>query len=428
MDRIIWNTLTTVEQQTVLQRPTFKEQKIYNEVFAIINEVKKNRDQALTHFTKLFDRIAITDFKITSLELESSKSKLRKERVAAIEFAFDRIYRFHKEQLPNNRKRTLSEGVVTQKHYKPIKKIGLYVPGGVAPLPSTVLMLGVPALIAGCSEKIICTPPKADGTVDEHILFAAKLCGIETIYKLGGAQAIAAMAYGTETIPKVDKIFGPGNAWVTAAKLAVLCDPCAANCDLPAGPSELLIIADKYANPTFIAADLLAQTEHGSDTQVFLVTDSEKLAAEVTRQIGLQLVMLRRQEPIKKALQTSKIIVVEDLTTAFEVSNTYAPEHLSIQVKNPKRWLDLIENAGAVFLGPWTAQAMGDYVIGNNHVLPTYGYAKSQSALGVYDFIKQIPIQSVSKKACKQIAPVAAILAELEQLDAHANAVNLRVR
>jgi histidinol dehydrogenase len=428
MDRVIWKTLTVAEQQKLLQRPVFNEPQINNDVAVIIEEVKQTKDKALKRFTKLFDRVKITDFKVSEHEVRTSKFKLKKDRVAAIEFAFEQIYRFHQDQLPVTRKRRLSDGVYTERHYKAITKIGLYVPGGAAPLPSTVLMLGVPALIAGCSQKIICTPPKADGTVDEYILFAAKLCGIEKVYKLGGAQAIAAMAYGTESIPKVDKIFGPGNAWVTAAKLAVMSDPGAASCDLPAGPSELLIIADQYANATFIAADLLAQTEHGPDTQVFLVTDSIKLAAKIARQIELQLVTLRRQENIKRALQTSKIIVVDDLPTAFKISNCYGPEHLSIQVKSPKRWLNFIENAGAVFLGSWTAQVLGDYVIGNNHVLPTYGYAKSQSALGVYDFIKQIPIQFVSKKACSKIAPVAAILAELEQLDAHAKAVNLRVR
>lgn len=428
MDNVIWKALTAAEQQMLLQRPVFNDQQINYDVAAIIAEVKQAQDNALKRFGQLFDRINLVDFNVTAQELRTAKLKLKKDRAAAIEFAFEQINLFHQDQLPVARKRMLCKGVYSQKYYKAIEKVGLYVPGGMTPLPSTVLMLGVPALIAGCSRKIICTPPKSDGTVDEHILFAAQLCGIEEVYKLGGAQAIAAMAYGTPSIPKVDKIFGPGNAWVTAAKLAVMSDPCAASCDLPAGPSELLVIADQNANAAFIAADLLAQAEHGPDTQVFLVTDSTKLAAKVTGQIGQQLATLRRKETIIRALKASKIIVVDDIVTAFKISNQYGPEHLSIQVKNPKQWLASIANAGAVFLGSWTAQALGDYVIGNNHVLPTYGYAKSQSALGVYDFIKQIPIQTVSKKACAKIAPIAAVLAELEQLDAHANAINLRAR
>jgi histidinol dehydrogenase len=309
----------------------------------------------------------------------------------------------------------------------PIGAVGLYVPAGRAPLPSTAIMLGVPAQIAGCPTRVLCTPPRRDGTADPAVLMAAQLCGIGSVFKIGGAQAIAAMAFGTESVPKVDKIFGPGNAWVTAAKQLVANQSGGAACDLPAGPSEVLVIADDSARAEFVAADLLAQAEHSPDAQVLLVTTSATLATAARSELVRQTARLTRRSIIEASLQAARIILVPDLPTAFDVSNAYGPEHLIMSVADPRRWLPRVKNAGSVFLGHWTPEPMGDYCSGTNHVLPTAGHARAMSGLALADFSKRITVQELTASGLQDLGPVACTLALLEGLDAHANAVNVRL-
>jgi histidinol dehydrogenase len=310
---------------------------------------------------------------------------------------------------------------------RPVARVGLYVPAGSAPLPSTALMLGVPARIAGCHEVVLCSPARADGRCDEAVLYAARLTGVHKVFKLGGAQAIAAMAYGTASVPKCDKLFGPGNAWVTEAKLQVSSDPDGAAIDMPAGPSEVLVIADARANPVFVAADLLSQAEHGPDSQVILLADSDELLDRVEREVQAQCAVLPRSAVAAQALSRSRLIRVASLAQAVEVSNRYAPEHLILQVAEPRALLDGIESAGSVFLGAWTPESVGDYCSGSNHVLPTYGYAKSYSGVSVASFQKQITVQQLSADGLRAIGPCTATLAAAEQLEAHRRAVTLRL-
>jgi histidinol dehydrogenase len=309
----------------------------------------------------------------------------------------------------------------------PLGAVGLYVPAGTAPLPSTAIMLAVPARIAGCRVRVLCTPPRPDGTADPAVLFAARLCGIEQVFKLGGAQAIAAMAYGTASVPKVDKIFGPGNSWVTAAKQIVAADADGAALDMPAGPSEVLVIADGTARPAFVAADLLAQAEHSEDAQVVLVATSRQVAAACITEVERQLAALPRRAIAARAIAESRVLLVPDLATALEVSNRYAPEHLILQVAAPRDWLARVRNAGSVFLGEWTPETMGDYCSGTNHVLPTYGHARAYSGLGVADFVKRVTVQEVTPAGLNDLGRTARTLAELESLGAHANAVTVRL-
>jgi histidinol dehydrogenase len=318
-------------------------------------------------------------------------------------------------------------GVVCERLMVPIGAVGLYVPAGSAPLPSTAIMLGVPSRIAECPVRVLCTPPRPDGAADPAVLTVAALCGIDTVFKIGGAQAIAALAFGTESVPKVDKIFGPGNAWVTAAKQAVAVDADGAALDMPAGPSEVLVIADASARPAFVAADLLAQAEHSPDAQAVLVTTSSDLAAAVVREVASQLAALPRREIAARAIEGSRAIVVETLAEALELANRFAPEHLIIQVEAPRQWLGRVRTAGSVFLGPWTPETMGDYCSGTNHVLPTYGHARAFSGLGVADFMRRMTVQELSPAGLRGLGPTASTLARLESLDAHAHAVELRL-
>jgi histidinol dehydrogenase len=320
-----------------------------------------------------------------------------------------------------------SPGVVCERHYRAIEAVGLYVPAGTAPLPSAAIMLGVPARIAGCSIRVLSTPPRKDGTADPAVLVAARLCDIDSVFKIGGAQAIAAMAYGTESVPKVDKVFGPGNAWVTAAKLLAANDPEGAALDLPAGPSEVLVIADESANPVFVASDLLAQAEHSADAQAILVTNSRTLGAAVLEELGLQMTRLSRKETLRAALSHSRIFLVDSIAAAVELSNAYAPEHLIIQTAEARRYLPQIKHAGSVFLGAWTPETMGDYCSGTNHVLPTYGFARAYGGLSLADFMKPMTVQELSTEGLKDLGPTATTIAALEGLDAHANAVNVRL-
>jgi histidinol dehydrogenase len=318
-------------------------------------------------------------------------------------------------------------GVICERVSHAIEAVGLYVPAGTAPLPSAAIMLAVPAAIAGCPSRVLCSPPRPDGSLDPGVLVAASRAGVTDIYKAGGAQAVAALAYGTESVPKVDKIFGPGNAWVTCAKTLVSGDPDGAAIDMPAGPSEVLVIADADASPEFVAADLLAQAEHGTDSQVVLVTTSSQLAAAVSSELRSQLATLSRAAIAESALENSRIIIVDDLASAVEVNNRYAPEHLILQVTEPREMLPAIRNAGSVFVGRWTPESVGDYCSGTNHVLPTYGFAKTYSGLGVDHFMRHMTIQELSREGLGNLGDSVMTLAGLEGLDAHAAAVSRRL-
>lgn len=423
-----WNNMSSVERKTLLLRPLLDENdQIKLQVKKTIDQVKREGDRALMQLTACYDRVTLNNIKVSKDELLEANLQVSATAKSAIEFAKNQIAVNHAAQLPTNKKIETCEGVICERQPRPIENIGLYIPGGSAPLVSTVLMLGVPAEMAGCSVRILCTPPNTKGMIDPHILVAAQLCGIESIYKVGGAQAIAAMAYGTETIPKVDKIYGPGNSWVTEAKMQIFEDKAGASIDMPAGPSELMVIADDNANPEYIAADLLSQLEHGIDSQVMLVTISQQIATAVQSKINKMINELPRQEIIKQSLKNSRSLIVDTLSEAIAVSNAYAPEHLILQVRDPDQYVAAIKNAGAVFLGQWAPETVGDYVTGSNHVLPTYGYARSYSGLSVTDFMKFITFQKVTRQGLATIGPYAETLAEIEGLAAHKQAVSLRL-
>jgi histidinol dehydrogenase len=429
MKEIIWKNISTLEQKKILLRP--QQSKLTNiiaEVEDIIHQVRKNGDQALQKLTAQFDKAELLTLQVSEDEFIDAEIQVSLEAKLAIKQAAENITRFHQQQYPQALDIQTHLGILCQKKARPIQKVGLYIPGGTAPLPSTVLMLGIPSQIAQCPLRILCTPPNAKGYIDPHILWTAQQCGIKQIFKIGGAQAIAALAYGTETVPKVDKIFGPGNTWVTQAKLLVAQDPLGAAYDLPAGPSELMVIADKTAHPEFVAADLLSQAEHGVDSQVILICNDYEFSQKVQKAISHQLAQLSRRSIVEGALKLSWIIQVEHLEQACEIANLYAPEHLSIQTEKPDDLVDKIHSAGSVFLGHWSPEAAGDYASGTNHVLPTYGYARSFSGLSVADFMKQITFQKLTQAGLKAISHTIMTLAELEGLTAHKNAVAIRMQ
>lgn len=355
--------------------------------------------------------------------MDAAAERLSETMKQALEQAYNNISKFHKAQKAQPIKVETMPGVVCEQVTRPINKVGLYIPGGSAPLPSTVLMLGVPAQIAGCRKVVLCSPPP----IADEILYVAKLCNIDEVYNLGGGQAIAAMAYGTETVTKVDKIFGPGNAYVTEAKRQVSNDFRGAAIDMPAGPSEVLVIADETADADFIAADLLSQAEHGPDSQVVLVTPSPVLADQVTDAVQKQLKVLSRASIAEKALASSLIIIAESLTQAVSISNYYGPEHLIVQTRNPRELVPLLDNAGSIFLGDWSPESVGDYASGTNHVLPTYGYTRTYSSLGLADFSKRMTVQELTADGLQLLAPTVVTMAEAEGLDAHKRAVTIRV-
>ncbi len=420
--------LSNAEKIQQLKRPQTKQADRRSQVDEIIGEVRAQGDSALQRLTQRYDGAQLTEFKVSDAELRSAKVAISPSLQQAIQHAIKRISTYQKACLPKTLTVDSQDGIVCQRIPKAIDSVGLYVPGGTAPLVSTLMMLAIPATLAGCRQIVICTPPNADGHIHPALLATAAYCGVETIYKLGGAQAIAAMAYGSERIPKVDKIFGPGNAWVTAAKQAVARDPDGAAIDLPAGPSEVLVIADAHANPEFVAADLLSQAEHGVDSQVILLSTSRTLAEQVVVALDRQLAGLSRKDLIEQALQHARIIVLNDIETAMAWSNHYAPEHLILQLTNAESYVDLVENASAVFVGAWTPETMGDYVNGANHVLPTEGYAKTLSGLSVLDFMKYLSVQTVSEQGLRNSGKAAMELAEVEQLGAHCQAVALRLK
>jgi histidinol dehydrogenase len=389
--------------------------------------VRSRGDAALRELTQRFDHVLLEDFAVSAAEFANASKQLNAAQHQALQRAIDNVRRFHEAQRSEPLSVETSPGVRCERHYRPIDAVGLYVPAGVAPLPSAAVMVAVPAAIAGCPTRILCTTPRRDGTADPAVLTVAQLCGLTRVFKLGGAQAIAAMAYGTESVPKVSKVLGPGSAWVTAAKMLVANDPDGAALDLPAGPSEVLVIADASARADFVAADLLAQAEHSGDAQAILVTTSLELAQSVLREVAAQMARLGRTAILQEAIANSRCLVVPSLTEAFALSNDYAPEHLIVHVVNARDWLPQVRNAGSIFLGPWTPETMGDYCSGTNHVLPTYGFARAYSGLSLADFMKRITVQELSVAGLRDLGPTAVTMADMEGLDAHANAVRIRL-
>jgi histidinol dehydrogenase len=423
-----WQDLDAAQRSAALARPADEAHAdLAEQVRQIIAQVRERGDAALRDYSRSFDGVELDALQVEAAELRAARAVVPAAGIAAMERAIDNVRRFHAAQMPAPLSMETTPGVLCERILRPIQAVGIYAPAGSAPLPSAVIMAAVPAALAGCPRRALCSPPGRNGRVDPAVLVAAQLCGIDEVYRVGGAQAIAALAYGTESIPKVDKIFGPGSAWVTAAKQQVAGDPYGAALDLPAGPSEVLVIADDTARADFVAADLLAQAEHDTVAQAILVTTSAALAARVADEVDRQHAGLSRREILEKSLARSRIIVVADLDVALEVSNRYAPEHLILQVREPRRWLERVANAGSVFLGAWTPEPMGDYCSGTNHVLPTFGYARAYSGLSLLDFIKRITVQEISPDGLRDLGPTATVLAGLEGLDAHARAVELRL-
>ena len=424
-----WSKLDSAARLALLERPSVADDEgIRATTGSIIAQVRAGRDKALRELTRQFDGADISDLRVSKAEIAAAIAELSAEELAAIDLAIDNVRRFHELQQPNALSVETMPGVVCERVSHALDAVGLYVPAGTAPLPSAAIMLAVPAAIAGCPTRILCTPPQSDGEADAAVLAAASRAGVTDIYKVGGAQAIAAMAYGTESIPKVCKIFGPGNAWVTSAKTLVSMDAHGAAIDMPAGPSEVLVIADGTASAEFVAADLLSQAEHGSDSQVVLVTTSAALAEAVNVALEAQLADLSRAKIASRALEHSRIFVVDDLDMAVALSNQYAPEHLILQIDAPRKVLPQLRNAGSVFLGPWSPEAVGDYCSGTNHVLPTYGFARTYSGLGVDQFMRQMTIQELSREGLEGISSAVLSLAGMEGLDAHAAAVTIRLK
>ena len=424
MKTITWALMSEAEQENLLQRPAVLEGKnIGSAVSDVIESVRSLGDSALLELTKKYDNIDLARIRVSDQEIEDASTRLDPQICEALNQAYRNIEKFHSAQKSKVIRVETQPGVVCEQLTRPIKSVGLYIPGGSAPLPSTVLMLGVPAQIAQCVRVVLCSPPP----IADEILYVAKLCGIDEVYSIGGAQAIAAMAYGTQTIVKVDKIFGPGNAYVTEAKRQVSNDFRGAAIDMPAGPSEVMVIADEYAQPDFIAADLLSQAEHGPDSQVVLVTPSSDIAKKVVSEVAEQLKKLSRSNIAEKALDSSLIIISESLSQAVAISNVYGPEHLIIQTESPRELLGSIESAGSVFLGKWSPESAGDYASGTNHVLPTYGYTKTHSSLGLSDFMKRMTVQELTSEGLENLSSTVVKMAEAEGLDAHKRAVTIRV-
>ena len=408
----------------LLQRPSLDNTSLEASVSNILKEVKTSGDVAVKKFASMFDKVTITNLAVTEQEIEEGIKDVSEALKIAIGQAKTNIEKFHKAQLRKEEVIETMPGVMCWRKSVAIEKVGLYIPGGSAPLFSTILMLGIPATIAGCQEIILCSPPNRDGKLHPAVLYTANLIGIKKIYKAGGAQAIGAMAYGTQSIPQVYKIFGPGNQYVTCAKLLVQKDGLAI--DMPAGPSEVAVLADETANPAFIAADLLSQAEHGADSQVILITTSENIAHQVQIEVAAQLQNLSRKEIATRALENSKIIVVRSMKEAIELTNEYAAEHLIISCKNDEEIGEQILSAGSIFLGNYSPESVGDYASGTNHTLPTNGYARAYSGVSVDSFVKKITVQKLTQQGIEAIGDTVEIMASAEGLDAHAMAVRVR--
>ena len=423
MQTLIWNTLSDAEKRQALARPAQQiGESIKQAVDAIRENVAQNGDKVLFELAEKFDKVKLEKLTVSTEEIQAASGRISPKLRQAIQQAKANIEAFHKAQQNQEIDIETQAGVRCQVVTRPISRVGLYIPGGSAPLFSTVLMLSIPAKIAGCKKIVLCSPPP----IADEILYTANLCGVETIYAVGGAQAIFAMAQGTETVAQVDKIFGPGNAFVTEAKRQVVQNGTAI--DMPAGPSEVLVIADSIADPDFVASDLLSQAEHGADSQVILVTTSETQAKATALAIERQLTELPRAETARKALNHSRIFIAENLNQAVEISNEYAPEHLIVQTQNARELLPLLDNAGSIFLGAYSPESMGDYASGTNHVLPTYGYTKTYSSLGLADFSKRMTVQELTSQGFKNLAETVEVMAEAEQLMAHKMAVSLRLQ
>lgn len=412
--------------KALLQRPTLDTNALQEKVKAVLMDVQQNGDAAIKKYTAQFDDVELNDFVVTEQEVKDAVANLSNDLKQAIEIAANNINTFHQKQITTVEVVETMPGVKCWRKSVGIEKVGLYIPGGTAPLFSTILMLGIPAKIAGCKEVVLCTPPNKQGTVHPAILFAAQLVGITKIYKIGGVQAIAAMAYGTETIPQVYKIFGPGNQYVTCAKQLIQQEGIAI--DMPAGPSEVCVLADDTADASFVAADLLSQAEHGIDSQVLLVTTSEELVIKVNEELGKQAEQLTRKQIALQALENSKAIVLKTIDEAIDLVNEYAAEHLIISCNNDEFIADKIINAGSIFLGNYSPESVGDYASGTNHTLPTNGFAKAYSGVSVDSFVKKITYQKLTKEGLNKIGKTVELMAVAEGLDAHKNAVKMRIQ
>jgi histidinol dehydrogenase len=409
----------------LLQRPKIDSSALFGTVQSILDDIKANGDVAVRRYTEQFDKVSIVDLEVTPGEKDEAILLVDPQLKQAIEMARRNIWKFHAEQQFETKEIQTSPGVYCWQKAIPIEKVGLYIPGGTAPLFSTVLMLGIPASIAECKEIILCTPPGKDGKVHPAVLYAAKVAGVHRIFKIGGTQAIAAMAYGTQTVPKVYKIFGPGNQYVTAAKQLVSLQDVAI--DMPAGPSEVEVLADEAANPAFVASDLLSQAEHGTDSQSILITTSETLAEGVLNALEQQINKLPKAEYVRKSLEHSRIILVKTLDEAIEMTNEYAPEHLIIATRYYRGVAENIRNAGSVFLGNYTPESAGDYASGTNHTLPTNGYAKAYSGVNLDSFIRKVTFQEITQEGLINLSNAIILMAENEELQAHSNAVKIRL-
>ena len=424
MNIITLNNIPVDKVLESLKRPTVDTPELemtVNEVFAA---VRSEGDKALLNYTLKFDKAVLKSVRVTSSEIAAAEKEVSPQLKAAIATASENVALFHTSQLRDEKTVGTMPGVWCWQRSVPIERVGIYIPGGTAPLFSTVIMLAVPAKVAGCKEIILCTPPRRDGTIHPAILYTASVSGVTTIIKAGGIQAVAAMAYGTKSVPRVDKIFGPGNQWVTAAKQMVCKDGIAI--DLPAGPSEVMIVADDTAIPDFVAADMLSQAEHGEDSQAVLVTTSPNLAVSVMTEIEKQVESLKRKDIIRKSLATSAIVVVNDLEEVVSVMNGYAPEHLILSVADPEALAAKVVNAGSVFLGNYSPESAGDYASGTNHTLPTNGAARAFSGVTLGSFMKTITFQNITEAGLRKLGPVIETMAEAENLDAHARAVTIR--
>lgn len=421
-----WPSMTPTERRAALRRPAQQEQaQTLEAAQRIVERVRSEGDAALRDLTLRFDGTAFGP--VSAREFEQAEAALSADGKQALDRTIANVKRFHELQAPRPLRVETSPGVICERRILPIRAVGLYVPAGSAPLPSTAVMLAVPALLAGCPIRVLCTPPRKDGRADAAVLYVARRCGIERVFKVGGAQAIAAMAFGTESVPKVDKVFGPGNAFVTAAKQLVAGDPEGAAFDLPAGPSEVLVVADDSARAAFVAADLLAQAEHSPDAQAMLITTSRELAERTCSEVERQCAQLTRRDIVRQSLAAARVVAVDSLDSALAISNEYAPEHLILHVAEPRRWLEKVTSAGSIFLGAWSPETMGDYCSGTNHVLPTYGYARVWSGLSLHDFTKRITVQELTPEGLRELGPTACAIADMEGLDAHSNAVRVRL-
>lgn len=413
------------EWTSLLERPHIDMTALYATVNTVLADVRTRGDRAVLDYEEKFDRVRLSSLQVTEAEMEAAEQLIPEELKDALQQAERNIATFHEAQRFQGKKIETAPGVVCWQKAVPIEKVGLYIPGGTAPLFSTVLMLAVPARLAGCRESVLCTPPDREGRVNPAILYAARLAGVHRIFKAGGVQAIGAMAYGTETVPKVYKIFGPGNQYVMAAKQQVSLHEVAI--DMPAGPSEVLVVADEKANPVFVAADLLSQAEHGADSQVLLVTTSDRMLERVREEVQVQLEKLPRRELAVRSLEHSKLILVHSMEEAMELANAYAPEHLILEVEDYTSLSEKVVNAGSVFMGAYTPESAGDYASGTNHTLPTSGYARAYSGVNLDSFVRKITFQELSPEGIRNIGPAIEKLASGEQLDAHKNAVTLRL-